>query len=83
MNHLFISILFGVSFGWFAVTVAKWHLWYDEMLDFKPFNCPSCLGAWSALMVYFFPDVILYPMTALFTAGTVATFLTLIYERIK
>lgn len=81
--HLTLTILFGVSFGWFAVVVAKWHLWANELLNFKPFSCPSCLGAWSAYFMFFAPDFVLYPLTVLFTAGTLATFLNLLYEKIK
>lgn len=80
---MIISILFGVCFGWFTVEVAKWHLWFKELLNFKPFNCPSCLGAWGAYFMFFCPVEVQYPLTVLFTSGTLATVFTLLIDKLK
>ncbi len=41
-------------------------------LNFKPFNCSSCLAAWVALLLLFLPDIFTQVTFYMFTAGVVA-----------
>jgi len=38
-------------------------------VDFKPFNCGSCLAAWLGAILYFMPELIQNVAFCMFTAG--------------
>jgi hypothetical protein len=41
-------------------------------INFKPFNCGSCLAAWSAPIHYFLPELIQHITSTMFIAGFLA-----------
>ena len=50
-------------------------------VDFKPFNCGSCLAAWIAVLLYFSPELIVNISSVLFISGFLAPIVeTLIYK---
>jgi hypothetical protein len=63
-------ILTAVCFAVFFVDIhrfyAKWKL------NFKPFNCASCLASWTALGLYFCPAIIQEIVLAMFASGVAA-----------
>jgi Na+/melibiose symporter-like transporter len=63
-------ILAAVCFAVFFVDIhrfyAKWKL------NFKPFNCASCLASWTALGLYFCPDIIQEIVLVMFASGVAA-----------
>lgn len=77
-------IIAAIFFGLFFVDVhrfaAKWKI------DFKPFNCASCLAAWTALLLYFVP-VLVEPMLVMFVSGVLVIpaklFIDIIYKNSK
>jgi hypothetical protein len=60
-------ILAAVCFAVFFVDIhrfyAKWKL------NFKPFNCASCLASWAALGLYFCPAIIQEIVLVMFASG--------------
>jgi hypothetical protein len=63
-------ILAAVCFAVFFVDIhrfyAKWKL------NFKPFNCASCLASWTALGLYFCPAIIQEIALVVFASGVAA-----------
>lgn len=63
-------ILAAVCFAVFFVDIhrfyAKWKL------NFKPFNCASCLASWVALGLYFCPAIIQEIVLVMFASGVAA-----------
>lgn len=49
-------IMTAVMFSFYFIEVAKMHL--HLKLDFKPFNCMTCLPVWSGAIFYFMPTVV-------------------------
>jgi hypothetical protein len=41
-------------------------------LDFKPFNCGSCLAAWTALALYLLPTIVTEIAFVMFVSGVLA-----------
>ena len=60
-----VAIAFGVVFSFAMINVVKRHKRYSY-LNRKPFNCSVCLSGWAALVAYFLPISILYPMISFF-----------------
>jgi hypothetical protein len=77
-------IIAALMFSIFFVEIHR----FDQKwkLDFKPFNCASCLSAWIALALYFLPKEITEIMVVMFTSGVLAPILRLlvlqIYKRL-
>ena len=59
---LIAAICFSIFFVDIHRFYIKWHI------NFKPFNCASCLAAWMGLFLYLFPVAIDY-VFYMFTAG--------------
>lgn len=73
-----IPLIGGLSFAIFFVDIHKfYHKW---KLNFKPFNCASCLSAWVTLLLYFMPEYIVLPFTFMFTAGVLAPIIHIAME---
>lgn len=70
-------IIAAVCFAVFFVDIhrfyAKWHL------NFKPFNCASCLASWVALCLFLFPVAIPYVLY-MFVAGVLAPIVKLLMD---
>lgn len=65
-----IIILGAICFSLFFIEIHR--LYLKLGLNFKPFNCGSCLASWTALTLYFVPEKIVIPFTIMFTAGVLA-----------
>jgi Na+/melibiose symporter-like transporter len=63
-------LLAGIMFSIFFVEVHKFHVKWK--LNFRPFNCASCLSAWVTLGLYFVPLEAVTPIGLMFTAGVLA-----------
>lgn len=42
---------------------------YKWKVNYKPFNCGSCLAAWIAPILYFAPELVLNLISLMFIAG--------------
>lgn len=58
------SICFSIFFVDIHRFYMKWHI------NFKPFNCASCLAGWTALFLLFVP-VLVKPMIVMFVSGVI------------
>ena len=57
----------------FAVFFVDIHRFYAKWkLNFKPFNCASCLASWVALGLYFCPPIIQEIVLVMFSSGVAA-----------
>ena len=57
----------------FAVFFVDIHRFYAKWkLNFKPFNCASCLASWTALGLYFCPAIIQEIVLLMFASGVAA-----------
>lgn len=70
---LIAAICFSIFFVDIHRFYIKWHI------NFKPFNCASCLAAWMGLFLYLFPVAIDY-VFYMFTAGVLAPIIKLLMD---
>ena len=64
----------------FAVFFVDIHRFYAKWgLNFKPFNCASCLASWLALGLYLFPVALPY-VFYMFVAGVLAPIVKLLMD---
>ena len=63
-------IITAVCFSLFFIEIHR----YPERLkiNYKPFNCGSCLSAWIALALYFLPSIVTDIMFLMFVSGVIA-----------
>lgn len=62
-----------ISFAFFIIEVLRWPS-PGTLLYRKPFNCIPCLSAWTALALFFLPEVCTQVMAAMFGAGALGAF---------
>ena len=70
---LIAAICFSIFFVDIHRFYIKWHI------NFKPFNCASCLAAWMGLFLCLFPVAIDY-VFYMFTAGVLAPIIKLLMD---
>lgn len=75
-----IEIITGLCFAFFFVELHQFHRKWK--LNFKPFNCISCLSAWSALLIYFLPEWVKMPLMIMFVSGAFAPLFVKLYNKI-
>jgi len=75
-----IEIITGICFSFFFKEMHQFHRKWK--LNFKPFNCISCLSAWSSLVFYLLPDKITLGLCVLFVSGTFAPLFSELYNRL-
>jgi ABC-type thiamin/hydroxymethylpyrimidine transport system permease subunit len=63
-------IVASVSFALFFVEIHRFY--YKWKLNFKPFNCASCLASWLALGLYFLPEYVTEIVLVMFGSGVIA-----------
>lgn len=64
----------------FAIFFVDIHRFYAKWkLNFKPFNCASCLAAWVALLLFLVPALVPY-VFYMFTAGVLAPIIKLLMD---
>jgi hypothetical protein len=63
-------IIAAVCFSLFFIEIHR----YPERLkiNFKPFNCGSCLAAWTALTLYLSPKIVTDIFLVMFVSGVIA-----------
>jgi hypothetical protein len=73
-------IIAALMFSIFFVEIHR----FDQKwkLDFKPFNCASCMAAWIALALYFLPVEVTEIMAYMFTAGSLAPIMRMLFIKI-
>lgn len=81
-----ISIILAANlFTFYAITQSR--LFEKWKLNFKPFNCPLCMTAWTGLALYLLPDYVTYGTLAMFGSGVFApyfkNFLINIYNKFQ
>lgn len=73
-------ILTSVAFSLFFITIhnipRKWGI------NFKPFNCGSCLAAWTSIILYFAPELIVDICSLMFIGGVLAAIFELLLNKI-
>ena len=62
-------ILTSVMFAFYFIEVARFHQFLR--LDFKPFNCMTCLPVWTSLVLYCLPNVVTHILFFCIMAGIV------------
>ena len=73
-----IEIITGIAFAFFFTEMHQFHKKWK--LDFRPFNCVSCLSAWSSLVIYLLPDYIKLGLMAMFVSGAIAPLFVKLYN---
>lgn len=68
-----------LSFALFFVEIHGFHRKWR--LNFKPFNCASCLASWLALGLFFLPDWIAQVILVMFGSGVLAPLLKLLLDK--
>jgi hypothetical protein len=63
-------IITAICFALFFVEIHRFNLKWK--LDFKPFNCGSCLAAWTALALYLLPTIVTEIAFVMFVSGVLA-----------
>lgn len=63
-------IITAICFALFFVEIHRFNLKWK--LDFKPFNCGSCLAAWTALALYLLPNIVTEIAFVMFVSGVLA-----------
>ncbi|TSA65732.1 MAG: hypothetical protein D4R41_00630 [Sediminibacterium sp.] len=63
-------IITAICFALFFTDIHQLHIKWK--LNFKPFNCSSCLAAWVGLVLYFCPVWVVTIMSYMFIAGYLA-----------
>lgn len=74
MISLIAAVFCAVYFTSFARLHMKWKL------NYKPFNCAMCLGAWLGLILFFVPPVVPEVMCIMFGAGIMSAILSKIFS---
>ena len=63
-------IIAAVCFAIFFVEIHRFNVKWK--LDFKPFNCASCLASWTALALYLLPNIATDIFLLMFVSGVAA-----------
>jgi len=75
-----IEIITGIFFAFFFTEMHQFHK--KLKLDYRPFNCVSCLAAWTSLIVYFLPEYIKMALMVMFVSGAIAPLFVKLYNQI-
>ncbi len=72
-------IITALAFAFFFNELHQFHKKWK--IDFRPFNCISCLASWSGLVFYFLPESVLNVILTMFVSGIIAPLFVKIYQR--
>ena len=75
-----IEIIGAICFSFFFIEMHQFHKKWK--LNIRPFNCISCLAAWTSLVLYCLPDYATLGVLIMFVSGTLAPLFIKIYQRI-
>jgi hypothetical protein len=76
---MILNILAAILFSYYFIAIAgipqavKRRLKFKAGSRLKPFDCMTCLSAWTALLLFFLPDVYSQCMVVMFGAGYLAS----------
>ena len=73
-----IEVITGICFAFFFTEMHQFHKKWK--LDIRPFNCVSCLSAWSSLVIYLLPEYIKLGLMAMFVSGAIAPLFVKLYN---
>jgi hypothetical protein len=73
-------LLAGISFAIFFVEIHGFYKKWD--LNYKPFNCASCLAAWTTGVMYFMPAEVVYFTAMFFGAGCLTPVLIVLINKL-
>lgn len=81
MENKYIQII--ISAISFSIFFTEIHRFQDKWkLNFKPFNCASCLAAWVSLVLFFIPDHLLNIFSVMFISGLLAPVINLLINKL-
>ena len=75
-----MEILAAILFSFFFTSLHQLHIKWR--LNFRPFNCNSCLASWVAIALFFLPDIVTNYTITMFGAGVLAPLFTKIYDKL-
>lgn len=75
-----IEIITGICFAFFFTEMHQFHRKWK--LNFRPFNCVSCLAAWSGLVCYLLPNKITLALMIMFVSGSIAPLFVKLYNNL-
>jgi hypothetical protein len=67
-------IIAAICFSIFFIEIHQFHRKWN--LNFKPFNCTSCISAWTGLILYLLPEVFTNIVAFMFVPGVLAPVLS-------
>jgi len=71
---MILSIITAICASLFFTEIHNFHIRWK--INFKPFNCGSCLAAWLASLHYYAPELIQEITSTIFIAGFFAPIVT-------
>jgi hypothetical protein len=81
MENKFIQII--ISAISFSIFFTEIHRFQDKWkLNFKPFNCSSCMSAWVSLFLFVIPDKLLDAFSIMFISGLLAPIINLLINKL-
>ena len=75
-----MEILAAIFFSFFFTSFHKFHQKWK--LDFRPFNCSSCLASWVALTLFFLPDIVTQCVLTMFGAGVLTPLFVRLFDKL-
>jgi hypothetical protein len=75
-----MEILAAILFSFFFTQLHQFHIKWK--IDFKPFNCASCLASWISITLFFLPDIVTNAFIAMFGAGVLAPLFSRIFDKL-
>jgi hypothetical protein len=75
-----MEILAAILFSFFFTQLHQFHIKWK--IDFKPFNCASCLASWISITLFFLPDIVTNAFIAMFGAGVLAPLFLRIFDKL-
>lgn len=75
-----IEIITGICFAFFFIEMHQFHRKWN--LNFRPFNCVSCLAAWSSLIFYILPEWLKMPLLIMFVSGAFSPLFVKLYNEL-
>ena len=75
-----MEILAAICFSFFFTSLHQFHKRWK--LDFRPFNCNSCLASWVAISLYFLPNIVTECFVVMFGAGVAAPLMARLFDKL-
>lgn len=75
-----IEIIGAICFSFFFIEMHQFHKKWK--LNIRPFNCVSCLSAWTSLALYCLPDYATLGFLIMFASGVFAPLFIKLYQKL-